>query len=75
MTQKASLLRHLESGQSITQMEAFTQMGICRLSQRIIELEALGMVISHESVSVPTRTGKNATVTRYTLLKGIQAAA
>ena len=73
--QNAKLLLHLESGKSITQLEAFNGLGICRLSERIRELEALGCVISHESVSVPTRDGKKAMVTRYSLISGIERAA
>ena len=68
MTQNAKLLCHLRAGYSITQMQAFIDFGICRLSQRIIELERLGWTIKHESVSVPTRDGKTAKVTRYSLL-------
>ena len=68
MTQNAKLLWHLSSGNSVTQLDAFNQFGICRLSERIRELERLGWTIKHESVSVPTREGKNATVTRYSLL-------
>jgi DNA-binding HxlR family transcriptional regulator len=75
MSQNAQVLMHLEAGQPITQLEATMKYGILRLSERIRELERLGCVINHESVSVPTRSGKSATVTRYTLLKGIERAA
>ena len=75
MTQNERLLNHLKAGKSITQLEAFNLLGICRLSERVRELESLGHVISHESVSVPAREGKNATVTRYALLNGMQVAA
>lgn len=75
MSQNGKLLIHLESGKSITQLDAFNLLGICRLSERIRELERLGFVINHESVSVPSRDGKNATVTRYTLISGIERAA
>ena len=68
MSQNAKLLCHLSSGNSVTQLDAFNQFGICRLSERIRELERLGWTIKHESVSVPTREGKRATVTRYSLL-------
>lgn len=66
MTQNAKLLTWLQS-KPITQLEAFNGLGICRLSERIREIERLGYVIQHESVRVPTRD-KEATVTRYTLI-------
>ena len=66
--QNARLLCYLQAGKGVTQLEAFNSLGICRLSERIRELERLGWTIKHESVSVPTRSGKNATVTRYSLL-------
>ena len=75
MSQNAQVLMHLEAGQPITQLEATMKYGILRLSERVRELEAVGCVINHERVSVPTRSGKNATVTRYTMVRGIERAA
>jgi hypothetical protein len=71
MSQNAQVLMHLESGQPITQLEATMKYGILRLSERVRELEAVGCVINHERVSVPTRNGKKATVVRYSLISGI----
>ena len=66
MTQLARLLNHLEAHGSITQLEAFTAIGACRLSERVRELERLGYIIDHEWITVPTRD-KPAHVVRYTL--------
>ena len=68
MTQNARLLAYLEiHPEGITQLEAFNTLGCCRLSERIRELERLGMNISHVPVEVPTRDGKTAHVVRYVL--------
>lgn len=61
---RAFFLRH----NTLTQMEAFTGLGICRLSQRVIELEAQGWSFLHKSISVPTRYGRSAKVCQYVLL-------
>ena len=68
MNQPALLLTYLQTHTSITQLEAFTALGCCRLSERIRDLEKLGWVIRHERVSVPTRTGKRAWVVAYSIL-------
>jgi hypothetical protein len=66
MSQNARLTSYLQRN-SVTQLEAFSALGICRLSERIRELERLGWVIRHDRVQVPTRD-KPAYVTRYTLV-------
>lgn len=73
MTQKSRLLHHLETHGAITQLDAFNGLGICRLSERVRELESLGYVIEHTLVEAPSRNG-TAHVMRYRLVKE-QAAA
>lgn len=76
MTQNARLISYLTQHGSITQLEAFNALGICRLSERVRELEALGWIIRHDHVQVPSRhlaTG-HTYVTRYTLLAEPNAA-
>ena len=63
MTQNARLLNWLESHDGVTQLEAFTMLGCCRLSERIRELERLGIPIDHE----PEKTPSGARVIRYRL--------
>ena len=65
MTQLPRLLNWLETHDGITQLEAFNGIGCCRLSQRVIELEALGYVIEHRA----EKTKGGARVIRYRLLK------
>jgi len=68
MTQNSLLLQFLEQHpQGITQLDAFNTLGICRLSERIRELERLGVNISHVPAEVPVRDGRTAHVVRYTL--------
>ena len=65
MTQNAKLLAYLEShDEGITTLEAMERLRICRLSQRIIELERHGILIEHERDS-----SVNAHFVRYRLLK------
>lgn len=75
-TQNARLLQYLKKNKrGISQLEAFNKLGICRLSERIRELQGWGKqlyrsgeshCISHQSERVKTRYGY-ATVTRYKL--------
>ena len=53
MTQNAKLLNWLETHDGITTFEATLNLGICRLSQRCIELEALGIEIDHDPETTP----------------------
>lgn len=50
MTQAETLLAALKRGERITTLEATLRFGICRLSERIRELEAAGWAIDHEPV-------------------------
>ena len=69
MGQKARLLSYLETHcEGLTQLQAFNELGICRLSERVRELERLGFLIDHEPVTVSTRD-KPAHVVRYSLLR------
>ncbi len=62
-SQNAKLLRYLEANPNgLSQLEAFNTLGICRLSERIRELERLGFTIDH----IPEHTEK-ARFIRYRL--------
>jgi hypothetical protein len=52
MTQNAKLLAYLESHDGITTFEATLNLGICRLSERVREIERLGFNISHDPETV-----------------------
>lgn len=69
-TQKSLVLNHLRTRGSITTFVAFDEYSICRLSERIRELERDGHVINHTPI---TREGKS--YVAYSLVEGEQKAA
>lgn len=71
MKQTELIKDYLEKNGSITDFEAFTKLGIRRLSARIWDLKHKEKVpISSELIKVKTAHGE-ATVAKYTLLKEI----
>lgn len=54
MTQNAAILAHLQTGASITPLEALSLCGCLRLSERVREIEAQGVPIAH----IPLTVGK-----------------
>lgn len=48
MSQNDAILAHLQTGASITPLEALRLCGCLRLSERVRELEAQGVSIAHE---------------------------
>lgn len=67
-TQKALVLEHLRKRGSMTTLTAFKLYQVCRLSQRIIELERDGHVINHIPVFKNNRRYMS-----YSLVEGQQA--
>jgi hypothetical protein len=65
MNQKQRVLAYLKRNKSITQMQAFTEIGVMRLSERVRELEAEGAKIKHVRARVHDRFGDPCYVTRY----------
>ena len=55
-TQKESILRHLQSGRTITPLEALNLYGCYRLSARIRELRDEGYEIKSENVKQGKKT-------------------
>lgn len=67
--QLGRLLAYLEGRGTITTLEAQTELGILRLSERCRELERMGIPIFHEAqMPVLNRFGQTCHVTRYHLL-------
>ncbi len=65
-TQNQRLLAYLKKHRKgITQIEAFTALGICRLSERVRELETEQYDITRTRETAPN----GATVTRYKLAR------
>ena len=61
MSQKDVLLKALQSGQSLTTLEALQRYGVMALSQRMTELQRAGYPVKSEMIDLPT--GKR--VARY----------
>lgn len=67
MSQERMVLDWLEEHGSITSMEAFTELGITRLSGRILRLRRAGHDIETVMVSGTTRYGAPCTFAKYVL--------
>ena len=63
MSQSESILAHLQSGKSLTALQALTRFDCLRLGARILELREAGHNIRTETIR--TKSRKN--VARYTL--------
>lgn len=78
-SQNATILEHLRSGNTVTQIEAYNAFGCTRLSARIFDLrkrlESEGEKEAIDSVSIAftARSGKPGRYCRY-YLKSLQAA-
>ena len=70
-TQKTRILKYLMKHKSITTQQAMSQLGVMRLSPRIIELEADGVKINHLARFKTTNMfGEDCYVTKYVLKAG-----
>lgn len=67
MTQNARIIQYLEEVGSITPMEAFSELGITKLSTRIGEIERTGVSISRQFVEGKSRYGDKMRYMRYRL--------
>lgn len=70
-TQNQRLLAYLRKHRKgITQLEAFTELGICRLSERVREIEGTACEVPQCCITRTRETAPNgATVTRYKLAR------
>lgn len=67
------VLERLESGKSITQFEAFTELGIGHLARRILTLREKGYEITAEWIEVRKGNGQTARVKKYALKEKVEA--
>lgn len=65
MNQHQLILDYLDQHGSITPAEAFTYLGITKLSTRIGEMIRRGVKISKKTVSAPNRWGRMCRYTQY----------
>ena len=67
MTQNDMVLDYIQRFGSISSWEAFTDLGITRLSGRIFDLKQMGHSFERKDVTTKNRYGKSVTYARYTL--------
>lgn len=67
MTQNEEVLEYLKTHKTITQLEAFRELGIMRLASRISDLRKSGEPIVRRIVEVRARNGRKAYVAEYSL--------
>jgi hypothetical protein len=67
MNQCEKIIDYIKRYGSITSWQAFTDLGITRLSGRIHDLTQKGYDFNRQSVTTKNRDGESVTFTRYTL--------
>ena len=65
MTQAERVLDYLESGNTITTLNAFTELGITRLAARIYELKEEGHDVKSKRIKVTNRYDEQCSVSEY----------
>lgn len=66
-TQAQRVLAYMEEHGSITQFEAFTELGIMRLASRVADLKRIGVPIISETEKVNNKFGETCHIKRYRL--------
>ena len=69
-TQAERIIDYMTEFGSITQFDAFKDLGIMRLASRISDLKKAGYPIKSESEIVKNRFGENTCIKRYSLMGG-----
>lgn len=69
MNQTQAIKKHLERGWTITSMQAFEKYGCTRLSAKIFDLRAKGMVIDSIPCTATNRYGDECRFVKYRLNK------
>lgn len=67
MTQKELIIQYMNDFGSITTIEAFSDLGITKLTTRISELRRDGYVIASKRIEKKNRYGKKVKFNRYWL--------
>ena len=67
MTQEQRILEYLKKNGSITQLDAYLELGVVRLPSRIFDLKQKGYNIVGEMIEVENRWKEKCNVKRYYL--------
>lgn len=70
MTQAQRVLDYMDKFGSITQLEAFLDLGVMRLASRISDLKKQGYPIQSDVVAVKNRFEEDCYIKRYSLQVG-----
>ena len=70
-TQTQMVKDHLESGKTLTSLDAANFFGITRLAARCHDLKKEGLPIQSKTVTVKNRFGQNVTVSEYSIINNI----
>lgn len=70
ITQEDRVLQYIKDFGSITSWEAFSQLGITRLSAKIFDLDKMGYRFKKQTEYSTNRYGKKVHYTRYSLIEG-----
>lgn len=68
-TQEQRILNYIDEFGSITQMEAFFDLGVMRLASRISDLKKDGVAIKKEMITAKNRYGENVSFARYSRME------
>ena len=67
MSQKNRILQHLQSGNTITTLQAYDQLGVTQLAARVYELRDEGYPIHTKQIKVTNRFHEKCSVSEYYL--------
>ncbi len=67
MTQNDMVIQYIKDFGSISSWQAFTDLGITRLSGRIFDLKQMGYEFERKDVTTKNRYGKSVTFAKYSL--------
>ena len=71
-TQNERIIAYINEFGSITQMDAFQDLGVFRLASRISDLKRLGYPIVSKTETVRNRFGEPCSIKRYSLQGGAE---
>jgi hypothetical protein len=74
-TQAGRLLTYLQSCQSINRLDALIKLGIFELSARVIDIESNGYIIAKSRKTITNQFNEKTSVTVYSLVSELKAAA
>ena len=67
MSQELRIIEYMKKYGSITQLQAYAELGVMRLPSRIFYIKRMGYNIITEMIEVENRFGENCRVARYYL--------